>query len=397
MATVLERIEQHAERDRGRRARRTRPRASSPTRPRRSCGTSASCACSAPKPYGGYESHPAEWAEAVMRPRRPRRRERVARRHRRRAPVGDRDERPRRCRRRSGARTRTSGSPRRTPRWAMLTPTDGGYTLQRPLAVLVAAPTTASGSTSARSSATRTASRSCRRRWCTCSSRDRTTRSCRTPGTSSGSRAPAPRTSSCKGAHVPDYRVLELRRPRQRQGRQGGRADQPALPRAVLSGMFPLGITSAVIGIAEGALAHHLAYQRTRVQVTGTKIKDDPYVLTAIGEAAAEIHAARVVLLDNVNRLLRRGRRGREYVLRRAGRQPPQPGQRARGAPSVPSTRSSRVPAATACAWTTRCSASGATRTWAWPTRSTCPARSTTSLGARHGSATSRRPVRCAP
>ncbi len=66
--------------------------------------------------------------------------------------------------------------------------------------------------------------------------------------------------------------------------------------------MFPLGITSAVIGISEGALAHHLDYQRTRVQVTGTKIKDDPYVLYAISEAAADIAASRTVLLDGVSR-----------------------------------------------------------------------------------------------
>ncbi|MDA3649666.1 hydroxylase [Saccharopolyspora indica] len=66
---------------------------------------------------------------------------------------------------------------------------------------------------------------------------------------------------------------------------------------------FPLGITAAVIGICEGALAHHLSYQRKRVQITGTKVKDDPYVLYAISEAAAEIHASRVALLDNVSRI----------------------------------------------------------------------------------------------
>jgi 3-hydroxy-9,10-secoandrosta-1,3,5(10)-triene-9,17-dione monooxygenase len=38
------------------------------------------------------------------------------------------------------------------------------------------------------------------------------------------------------------------------------------------STMFPLGITSAVIGIAEGALAAHLDYQRNRVGAAGTAI-----------------------------------------------------------------------------------------------------------------------------
>lgn len=69
------------------------------------------------------------------------------------------------------------------------------------------------------------------------------------------------------------------------------------------SAIFPLGITAAIIGICEGALAHHLAYQRTRVQITGRKVKDDPYVMSAVAAAAAEIQASRVVLLDNVSRV----------------------------------------------------------------------------------------------
>ena len=69
------------------------------------------------------------------------------------------------------------------------------------------------------------------------------------------------------------------------------------------STMFPLGNTSAVIGIAEGALAAHLDYQRNRVTAARTAIKDDPYVLYAIGEAAADINAARQELLANVDRI----------------------------------------------------------------------------------------------
>ena len=67
--------------------------------------------------------------------------------------------------------------------------------------------------------------------------------------------------------------------------------------------MFPLGITAAVVGIAEGALAAHLDYQRDRVGAAGTAIKDDPYVLYAVGEAAADINAARQELLANVDRI----------------------------------------------------------------------------------------------
>ncbi len=67
--------------------------------------------------------------------------------------------------------------------------------------------------------------------------------------------------------------------------------------------MLPLGITSAVIGIAEGALAAHLDYQRNRITAMGTAIRDDPYVLYTISEAAAEIAASRSQLLDGISRL----------------------------------------------------------------------------------------------
>ena len=79
------------------------------------------------------------------------------------------------------------------------------------------------------------------------------------------------------------------------------------------SAIFPLGITSAVIGMAEGALAHHLAYQKGRVQITGRKVKDDPYVMYAVADAAAEIHASRVTLLDGVSRMYDAVAAGKEY------------------------------------------------------------------------------------
>lgn len=78
---------------------------------------------------------------------------------------------------------------------------------------------------------------------------------------------------------------------------------------------FPMGITSAVIGIAEGALAAHLSYQRTRVQVTGTKVTDDPYVLSTIGAAAEEIKASRTAMLDNVSRFYDAAEAGREITF----------------------------------------------------------------------------------
>lgn len=105
-----------------------------------------------------------------------------------------------------------------------------------------------------------------------------------------------------KDAFVPDYRVMEFDRVVDGSAPRDAGLSNPTF-HVPFSAMFPLGITSAVIGICEGALAHHLAYQATRVQITGTKVKDDPYVLSAIGEASAEIQASRVSLIDNVSRM----------------------------------------------------------------------------------------------
>ena len=165
-----------------------------------------------------------------------------------------------------------------------------------------------------------------------------------------------------KDAFVPDYRTMDGMKV------MDGTAQREAgmtktLYKMPWSTMFPLGITSATIGICEGALAAHLDYQRERVGATGTAIKDDPYV-----------HV--------------RDRRGRRRDQRRppGAARPTSTGSttsstragrsRSRTAPPVrrtqvravwravrPSTRSSPAPAATRCGWTSRCSGTGATPT----------------------------------
>ncbi len=124
-----------------------------------------------------------------------------------------------------------------------------------------------------------------------------------------------------RDAFVPDYRVMDATEV------MDGTAQRKAGMTETLylmpwSTMFPLGISSAVIGIAEGALAAHLDYQRERVGANGTAIKDDPYVMYAIGEAAADINAARQELLANVDRIYDIVDSGREvsFADRAAGR-----------------------------------------------------------------------------
>ena len=75
------------------------------------------------------------------------------------------------------------------------------------------------------------------------------------------------------------------------------------------------GLTAAVIGICEGALAVHLDQQRDRVAVTGVQVRDDPYVLYAAGEAAAEIAASRVQLIDGISRLYDQVEAGRPVTV----------------------------------------------------------------------------------
>lgn len=113
------------------------------------------------------------------------------------------------------------------------------------------------------------------------------------------------------GAFIPAYRTIDADEVAQgeRAAERVGRTE--TVYRLPFWTMFPLGITSAVVGIAEGALACHLDYQRDRVMAAGTRVRDDPHTLYAISEAAAEIAASRTQLLDGVSRL---------YDLAEAGR-----------------------------------------------------------------------------
>jgi alkylation response protein AidB-like acyl-CoA dehydrogenase len=76
-----------------------------------------------------------------------------------------------------------------------------------------------------------------------------------------------------------------------------------ALYRVPWMTLFPGAITASVVGMAEGALAATLAYQRSRVTVFQTKAADDPHVMAAIGEAASEIDASRRQLLGNMREI----------------------------------------------------------------------------------------------
>ncbi|TQM25701.1 acyl-CoA dehydrogenase family protein [Nocardia bhagyanarayanae] len=118
-----------------------------------------------------------------------------------------------------------------------------------------------------------------------------------------------------EGAFIPDYRTIDADEVAEgeRAAERAGRTE--TVYKLPFWAMFPLGITAAVIGIAEGALAAHLDYQRERVTAMGTKIRDDPYVLYAISEAATEIAASRTQLLDGISRLYDRVDAGEQVTF----------------------------------------------------------------------------------
>ncbi|KAA5838033.1 hydroxylase [Saccharopolyspora hirsuta] len=117
------------------------------------------------------------------------------------------------------------------------------------------------------------------------------------------------------GAFIPAYRTIDAEEVAQgeRAAERVGRTE--TVYRLPFWTMFPLGITSAVVGIVEGALACHLDYQRDRVMAAGTRVRDDPHTLYAISEAAAEIAASRTQLLDGVSRLYDRAEAGQPITF----------------------------------------------------------------------------------
>lgn len=122
-------------------------------------------------------------------------------------------------------------------------------------------------------------------------------------------------------AFLPDYRTLSADLVLGGDAAGNAGLDQ-TLYKFPFSCLFPLGITSAIIGMAEGVLNCYVTAQKERVQISGIPIKEDPYVLFAISDAAAEIGASRAALLETVDRFWDKTERGEEitFAERAAGR-----------------------------------------------------------------------------
>lgn len=121
-----------------------------------------------------------------------------------------------------------------------------------------------------------------------------------------------------KDAVIPDYRAIDFAKVMDGTAyRESGRENPLyAMP---WSAVFPCAIASAVLGICEGAMRTGLEYQKDRLAVGGPA-KEDPYILSAIGEAMAEIRSSRATMLYNIEEMYELVSSGKEVPLEmRAG------------------------------------------------------------------------------
>jgi 3-hydroxy-9,10-secoandrosta-1,3,5(10)-triene-9,17-dione monooxygenase len=107
------------------------------------------------------------------------------------------------------------------------------------------------------------------------------------------------------GAFVPAHRSLSFTDVT-RCSCPGHEVNDAPLYRLPYGSVFSYAITTPVIGMATGAYAAHVDYQRSRVRASyvGAKAAEDPHSQVRIAEAAAEIDAAWLALERNMTDLL---------------------------------------------------------------------------------------------
>jgi alkylation response protein AidB-like acyl-CoA dehydrogenase len=106
-----------------------------------------------------------------------------------------------------------------------------------------------------------------------------------------------------KDAFVPVHRVIDpVDLETGAAAEQAGRGDVP-LYRMPFHTMFSGTIAAATLALAEGALGAFVAYSQSRVSRAGHQVSQDPHQLAALGGAGADIQASRVQFLSDIDRL----------------------------------------------------------------------------------------------
>ena len=113
------------------------------------------------------------------------------------------------------------------------------------------------------------------------------------------------------GAFVPDHRSLGFADVTRCAG-PGQEANPAPLYRIPFGSIFSYTITTPIIGMATGAYAAHVAYQRDRISTayTGQKVGEDPFAQVRVAEAAAEVDGAWLALERNMTEIMGHARAG---------------------------------------------------------------------------------------
>jgi 3-hydroxy-9,10-secoandrosta-1,3,5(10)-triene-9,17-dione monooxygenase len=97
----------------------------------------------------------------------------------------------------------------------------------------------------------------------------------------------------------------------------GQQVNTAPLYRLPYGSVFSYAISTPIIGMATGAYAAHVEYQRARVRASyvGQKAKEDPFSQVRVARAAAEIDAAWLALERNMTELMAHARAGEKIPL----------------------------------------------------------------------------------
>ncbi|HJY74697.1 MAG TPA: flavin-dependent monooxygenase, partial [Streptosporangiaceae bacterium] len=118
------------------------------------------------------------------------------------------------------------------------------------------------------------------------------------------------------GAFVPEHRSLSFTDVT-RCVCPGQQVNAGPLYRVPFGSIFSYAITTPIIGMATGAYAAHVEYQRGRVRASyvGQKAAEDPFGQVRIAEAASLLDAAWTALERNMAELMTRARAGEKLPL----------------------------------------------------------------------------------
>jgi 3-hydroxy-9,10-secoandrosta-1,3,5(10)-triene-9,17-dione monooxygenase len=119
-----------------------------------------------------------------------------------------------------------------------------------------------------------------------------------------------------ENAFVPEHRSLSFSDV-SRCACPGHEANPGAVYHIPFGSIFSYAITTPIIGMATGAYAAHVEYQRERVRASyvGQKAAEDPFGQVRVAEAGAELDAAWLALERNMAELMEHARAGEKIPL----------------------------------------------------------------------------------